>query len=131
MDHSLLLNLSFHKKLRNNVIYMINAAFGTGRNYRKSEFRLVNFVCPISFLVFPSRHVGREIPRPSCEYSGLDLAEQRKSTQKYLHFFLCFSVFIKILLSSNKITSYCKIIQFECPALLDLRPYMFQCTKLS
>ena len=59
------------------------AAFGTGRNYRKSEFRLVNFVRPISLLVFPSRHVGREIPRPSCEYSGLDLSQQTMSRRQW------------------------------------------------
>ena len=76
-------------KSRGNIcVKETNAAFGTGRNYRKSEFRLVNFVRPINFLVFPSRHVGREVPRPSCDYSGLDLANQTKSIQKYLHF--CF-----------------------------------------
>ena len=82
------------------------AAFGTGRNYRKSEFRLVNFVRSISFLVFPSRHVGRETPHPSCVFGSLDLAEQTKSRQKYRYFFVCFFIFIKILLGSNKITSY-------------------------
>ena len=88
---------------------MTDAAFGTGR---KSEFRLVNFVRPISFLVFPSRNVGRETPRPTCELSSLDLAEQTKNRQKYRQFFVRSSVFIKILLGSYKITNYREIIQF-------------------
>ena len=72
-----------------------NAAFGTGRNYQKSDFRLVKVVRPISFLVFTSRNVGRGTPRPTCEFSSLDLAEQTKSRQKYLHFFICFPVLSK------------------------------------
>ena len=49
-----------------------NAAFGTGRNYRK--FQLVKFVRPISFLLFPSRNVGGETPPPTCMFSSLHLA---------------------------------------------------------
>ena len=76
------------------------------------SFRHVKVVRPISFLVFPSRNVGRDTPPLTCQFSSLDLAEQTKSRQKYLHFFVCFSVFIQILLGSNTITSYHEIIHF-------------------
>ena len=59
---------------------------------RSHSFRLVKFIRPISFLVFP-RPIGRETPPPTCEFSSLDLAEQTKSRRKYLHFFICFSFY--------------------------------------
>ena len=75
------------------------------------SFRLVKFVCPISFLVFPSRNVGRETPPLTYELAALTVLSRRKVDKNTFisHTLFCF---IKILLGSNKITSYHEIIQF-------------------
>ena len=68
------------------LFFLYYAAFCTGR---RSEFPTCKSRSPNQ-------------PPPTCEFSSIDLAEQTKNGQKYLHFFIRFSVFTKLLLGSNK-----------------------------